>query len=239
MPIWVGCCGFSVKRARYYEHFPVVEVQQTFYQPPRETTLRRWREEAPPTFHFAIKAWQLITHPPTSPTYRRLRTPLTGEKEAYGFFRPTKEVWAAWEVTAHAATVLNARWIIFQCPPSFTPTEEHITYLRDFFQRLPRGPWRLGWEPRGAWPRDIVAMLCEELSLVHVVDPFQQQPVTRGVAYFRLHGKGGYRYQYTEEDLRSLYAMCQPFAETWVLFNNAHMWHDAQTFTTLTAIIQE
>jgi len=56
----------------------VVEVQQTFYQIPRIATGKRWREEAPPDFEFTMKAWQLITHEPSSPTYRRLRTVIPG-----------------------------------------------------------------------------------------------------------------------------------------------------------------
>ena len=31
----VGCCGFPISLRRYAEEFSVVEVQQTFYQPPR------------------------------------------------------------------------------------------------------------------------------------------------------------------------------------------------------------
>ena len=33
MGIKIGCCGFSVRRQEYAAHLPVVEVQQTFYQP--------------------------------------------------------------------------------------------------------------------------------------------------------------------------------------------------------------
>ena len=231
--IWVGCCGFPVKRATYYAHLPVVEVQQTFYNPPRLETAQRWREEAPPDFRFAIKAWQLITHPPSSPTYRRLRTPLSGPRDAYGFFRPTEEVFQAWEVTRDIANALNATWIIFQCPARFTPTDEHIGNLRTFFSYIERGDWRLGWEPRGTWPEDIVRALCHEFDLTHVVDPFAQQPTTSNIAYFRLHGKTGYRYRYTQEDLQALQFWCHSFRESWVMFNNVSMWEDARAFWAL------
>ena len=69
----VGCCGFPGGMRSYFSRFEIVEVQQTFYQPPRMETALRWRREAPADFEFAIKAWQLITHPPSSPTYRRAR----------------------------------------------------------------------------------------------------------------------------------------------------------------------
>lgn len=40
------------------QHFPAVELQTTFYQPPSPELARKWREEAPPDFIFALKAWQ-------------------------------------------------------------------------------------------------------------------------------------------------------------------------------------
>jgi len=33
--IRIGCCGFPVKREKYASRFRLVEVQKTFYQPPR------------------------------------------------------------------------------------------------------------------------------------------------------------------------------------------------------------
>ena len=42
--------------------YRLVEVQQTFYEPPRDGTMRRWRALAPVDFEFTIKAWQLVTH---------------------------------------------------------------------------------------------------------------------------------------------------------------------------------
>jgi uncharacterized protein YecE (DUF72 family) len=36
----------------------VVEVQQTFYQPPRVATLEKWRLDAPANFEFTLEAWQ-------------------------------------------------------------------------------------------------------------------------------------------------------------------------------------
>jgi uncharacterized protein YecE (DUF72 family) len=66
----VGCCGFPQPLVRYAQSFSVVEVQQTFYQPPLLRTLARWRASVPQEFKFTLKAWQLITHEATSPTGR-------------------------------------------------------------------------------------------------------------------------------------------------------------------------
>ena len=72
--------------------------------------------------------------------------------------------------------------------------------------------------------------LCEELELIHCVDPFQRLPVTGGLAYFRLHGRTGYSYRFTEEDLLWLKEQCEPFGEVYCLFNNVSMWESALTF---------
>src|ERR687883_886951 len=94
----VGLCGFTMAFADYVREFPVVEVQQTFYEPPRDATLLRWRRQAPLRFEFTLKAWQLITHDASSPTYRRLRRPLAvADRELVGSFRLTAPVLRAWE----------------------------------------------------------------------------------------------------------------------------------------------
>jgi uncharacterized protein YecE (DUF72 family) len=41
MRVKVGCCGFPLAKAEYYRWFPVVEIQQTFYNPPRTRESRR------------------------------------------------------------------------------------------------------------------------------------------------------------------------------------------------------
>src|SRR5215211_4148447 len=120
----VGCCGFRMAMAEYVAHFQVVEVQQTFYQPPQVQTLERWRAEAPKDFEFTLKAWMLITHEARSPTYRRLKRELTEEeREQCGSFRPTPMVREAWDVTLACARALKARRVLFQCPASFRPTK--------------------------------------------------------------------------------------------------------------------
>lgn len=232
--LMVGCCGFPMARSSYFASFPIVEVQQTFYQPPRRETLLRWRSEAPPDFVFTLKAWQLITHEPSSPTYRRLKNPVPeGKRGNYGSFRQTDEVLAAWEATLEAARALQAAVIVFQSPASFTPTPEHERNLRAFFARARQesGSILLGWEPRRTWQRDIAAELCHELGLILVVDPFITPPPETGPRYFRLHGIGGYRYRYTDDELRQLANWCR--GTTCCLFNNVYMAEDAKRFLTM------
>ena len=81
----------------------------------------------------------------------------------------------------------------------------------------------------------LVAGLCGDLDLVHVVDPLREEPLSKGMRYFRLHGLTGYRYLHTEEDLHAIVRHLTPDAPTYVLFNNLFMGEDAKR---LQAIVQ-
>ncbi len=246
--IKVGCCGFPAARSRYYARFGVVEVQKTFYQPPQQRTLARWRESAPAGFEFTLKAWQLITHTPSSPTYRRLSTPVDPKNEdRYGSFRATDEVLEAWNRTAAAARALRARVVVLQCPASFTPTAENLTSLRRFFERIEREGLLLAWEPRGDWPSDLISGLCRDLALIPCVDPLKNGATGGEPFYYRLHGIGGYRYRHTDADLERLARLCGSAGAAaaacghsdlrrrrgYVMFNNTSMWDDAWRFLRL------
>src|SRR5579883_519654 len=205
----VGCCGYSEARARYYEQFPVVELQDTFYEPPSVALATKWRAEAPPTFRFCMKAWQLITHTPNSRTYQRLKNPISPtERDLYGSFRPTEQVWLAWERTRDLARILQAEIILFQCPASFTPSREHLRDMRGFFQLIQReAPWQLAFEPRGPrWPRELAEEVCQELGLLYCVDPFVSGPVFAQTSYWRMHGGADYQARYSVEQLDTLAA---------------------------------
>jgi uncharacterized protein YecE (DUF72 family) len=230
-----GCCGFRMSRTEYAQRFPVVEVQQTFYQPPQLSTLKRWRADVPDDFEFTLKAWMLITHESRSPTYRRLKKDLSEtERSQCGSFRPTPIVNQAWQTTLECAEALAARRILFQCPASFTPTGEHIEDMHRFFSSIDRqGKLQLLWEPRGAWPDELVRALCQELDLVHVVDPFAARTVTPEFRYFRLHGRKGYRYIYEDAELEELLGMLPEDRTSYVLFNNVRMLEDAARFQDL------
>jgi uncharacterized protein YecE (DUF72 family) len=259
----VGCCGFGIARAKYFQTFSVVEIQQSFYQPPRQDTVKRWRDEAPVDFEFTLKAWQLITHEASSPTYRRLKERLSEkQKTQVGAFRATDVVRRAWDTTLRMARLLTADKVVFQCPASFGPTSENKDCMREFFSRIDRAGVTCIWEPRGKWQTDEIAELCRDLDLVHCVDPFRApadtalapasrrgypgqwpgliglrsgpcESVTAGLHYYRLHGITGYRHQYTGDELRDLLQHRVKDAATYYLFNNVSMYRDASGFKEL------
>jgi uncharacterized protein YecE (DUF72 family) len=230
--IKIGTCGFGRTKEEYVQKLKCVEIQHTFYQPPQIKTLEGWREQVPEDFEFTLKAWQLITHDAKSPTYKRLKKKMTEEELAdAGYFRPTAVVKEAWETILACAGALKARTVLFQCPASLKPTEENIDNIVAFFSGIERGDLNFCWEPRGKdWTDDIVKGICDEFDLWHTVDPFERNTVTPDKSYFRLHGRGGWRYKYEDGELEELASMLPEENLSYVFFNNREMLDDAVRF---------
>lgn len=231
-PVRIGTCGFRNTKEEYAAVLSTVEVQHTFYQPPLAKTLEKWRAAMPADFEFTLKAWQLITHESTSPTYRRLRKVLSEkESDEAGFFKPTEIVKEAWETTLASAKALRARTILFQCPAKFTPLPENIDNMFKFFGGIKRGKLIFVWEPRGKeWTDEIISDVCTKLDLWHVVDPFARRTVTPDRCYFRMHGIPRWRYTYEDEELYELEAMLPKRRISYAFFNNITMRQDAIRF---------
>lgn len=77
-PISIGTCGWSYKGwlgifypdktpageflSAYAKHYPVVEVDSSFYVTPSRRTVEGWRDKTPAAFRFSLKVPQVITH---------------------------------------------------------------------------------------------------------------------------------------------------------------------------------
>lgn len=240
----VGCCGFPVSRAKYYKTFGVIELQSTFYQLPQEKTAERWREEASPDFEFTAKAWQAITHPLSSPTWRRVKRLPDKMRENYGLLRPTRENFAAWDKTLAICRILEAKVCVIQCPPQFGYTKRNMHNMVQFFEDIDRNGMDLAWEPRGNWATRAyeISRLCRNLELIHVMDLLRSEPAhVSTLAYFRMHGLGGkqanYSYQYSNGDISGLsrkvsLLRLKGVKLAYVMFNNISMLRDARRFLT-------
>jgi len=240
--IHTGCCGLAgMGLSRYAELFRVVELQSTFYRLPAVATARGWRSKVPQGFRFTLKAFQGVTHPVSSPTWRRAGRQKPVEKaENYGHLRPTEENFECWRRTMEICRVLDARLCVVQLPPSFTCCEENIGNLMDFFGSVER-PVPVGVELRHrSWDEEHskVENMLKGVGALHVVDPLVKAPAYRGDArYYRLHGLGKrlYSYKYTDEDLSRLkeIVLDGEASEAYVMFNNISMKDDCLRYQRL------
>jgi len=217
--IKAGCCGYPTAMRRYHESFSLVELNSTFYQYPKMSTVEGWRERAPLEFEFTVKAHQDISHK---------------------FKFETKPSLQAFTQMKQICEALNARILLIQTPASLRP--DRLDDAEKFFRGIKNSNLVVAWETRGpAWEepqtRRRLAEVLRELDVPHVTDPFKTLPAyTGGVAYFRLHGLGKqlYYYQFTDDELKKLHALVEPFETerrgVYVLFNNLAMFDDGLRF---------
>ena len=218
--IKVGCCGYPVSMKRYYENFSLVELNTTFYNYPRISTVEGWRAKAPENFEFAVKAHQDISH----------KFRLKPERACLEAFEKMKEI----------CKILKSKILLVQTPASLRP--DKLEDVKEFFSKINREGLTVVWETRGpAWEKTEVrkklADILKELDVPHVTDPFKISPVYTGkIAYFRLHGLGEklYYYQYSDKELKKLHKIVKDYeksaGEVYVLFNNLSMFDDACRF---------
>ena len=224
----VGCAGFGPAPQRYFDELAAVELTQTFIHPPRPRTLTRWREAAPDGFGFVVRAWQLVTHEPSSPSYQQLPRGFTGSLEGAGHLQGSEVVREALAKTFEVARALDAAAVLFETPPSFTPTPTHRGRLTRFFEGCER-PATLVWCPAGLWQADEVVRICRDLQLVPGLDPFtggealEREPSV----YLRPLGLGA-EHRHTEAELRWLASQLVPHERAYCVFGSPWLFDEAR-----------
>ncbi len=226
----VGCCGTAGRTLETYsKYFDAVEIQSTFYKLPKRETALSWRNRVPKGFIFTMKAFQGITHPPDSPTWRKYRKLIESIDESeVGMLVDSEFVHKAWEETISIAKELKAEAIVVQLPPSFSYTRENLQKV----MKLPYRIFKLAVEFRHkSWFGNIckISERLNKMEAVVVWDPLKFGNIKQRTYYYRLHGKNGftnYKYCYSEEEIRKLYDYCRE-RNGFVFFNNVKMWDNA------------
>lgn len=194
MKLLVGTSGFSYKEwlgpfypeklpakqmLRYYaEHFPTVEINNTFYRMPAESMLVQWLEQVPAHFTFTLKAPRRITHD------LHLRE---AESHVSEFARRAGSL----------ADRLGA--LLFQLPPYL---KKDVPRLREFLALLPPGQ-RAAFEFRhDSWQDDeVYDALRSRSAMLCVTDTDQGDTpfvATSDWGYLRLR-----RTHYDDDELRA------------------------------------
>jgi uncharacterized protein YecE (DUF72 family) len=238
--IKVGCCGFPVSKKKYYESLKVVEIQQTFYKLMDEKTIKKWRKEAPNDFEFTFKAFQGITHPAKSPTWKKSgisKEELKKIEKYVGELKWNKITSEYWNKMIEYSKILNSKIIVIQLPTSFKDEEKNIKNAVEFFENA-RDKVKIAVELRG-WKEENKRKICKEFDLIDVVDLNISEPsYYKDVVYSRLHGKYEnnkiiYKYDYSKEELKKIKEKAKKYKECYIMFNNVYMFKNALEFINL------
>ncbi|GAB6068084.1 DUF72 domain-containing protein [Methylothermus subterraneus] len=190
----------------YAQHFNAVELNASFYHLPKEVAVRRWAEQTPPEFRFAVKAWRAITHYHRLADCAELLTTFFRRIELFGE---------------------KLGPVLFQLPPRF-PAD--LPRLAAFLQELPSASYAFAFEFRdGSWHCPPVYELLSRANAAFCVFDLagltSPKAVTADFVYLRLHGHTQrYRGSYSDPLLAAwagwLAAQRARGKKLWVFFDN-------------------
>ncbi len=199
-------------RLRYYaRHFPLVEVDATFYALPAERMAAAWVERVPADFVFGVKAFASLTQHPFVPARlpsdlrAALAPKLARSPRLYPRDLPEEvdaEIWRRFtSAIAPLADAGHLGYVLFQFPKWFPRSRTSLAYLERCAERVPyqiavefRDPSWLAGERAG---RTFEFLRAHHLAYVTVDEP-QGTPAsvppiaeatTDELAVVRFHGR--------------------------------------------------
>lgn len=166
--------------AHYLRDFDTVELNNTFYQLPNESTFDAWRDATPPDFLFAVKGSRFITH----------MIKLKDAQRGLTNFLPRAE---------RLGEKLGP--ILWQLPPRWNVNVER---LEEFLSLLPP-EHRYTFELRHpSWMTDAVYEVLRKYNAAFCIYELAgyQSPIeiTADWTYIRLHGPTRFKYQGSYSD---------------------------------------
>jgi uncharacterized protein YecE (DUF72 family) len=206
--IKVGCSGFPVAQKFYQSKLGLVEMRDLFDKYPRETTLEKWRANAPAGFEFVACASKVITHEQKHPRWGR--------------FQESADTRHAFHQSVKQAKALNARSLVFSLPKNLSAHPDTIGRLQKFFHTKDRGALHLVLDVPRSWPATLVQMLAKSVRFVAAINPLHSKPDPQApMRYYRLGTNKDTNgiYRYSDSELREIKSKCdKPLS--YVIFNN-------------------
>ncbi len=191
--------------AHYARHFDTVEINNTFYRLPAETTFDAWRDQAPVGFLYAVKASRYITH------VRRLRDCAEPLERFLSRVR---------RLGPHLGPIL------YQLPPRWKP---NLDRLARFLALLPPDLTHVVEFRDERWfiPEvfDLLRAHNVAFCIFHMPELETPLEVTADVVYVRFHGAGAlYMGSYPDDVLRTWAARMREWVasglQVYAYFNN-------------------
>jgi uncharacterized protein YecE (DUF72 family) len=221
-PVCIGCSGWNYAswKDEFYEgrpprlwlqhyarFFGTVEVNNTFYRLPLETSVARWVEETPPGFVFAVKGSRYLTH------VKRLSDLDTGVERYYERLRPLV-----------ASPKLGP--VLWQLPANFRRDDERLGAA---LTALPEGRHCFEFRHASWFAEPVYELLrAHDAALVigdrPEVKDFQTFEITTDWTYVRFHyGSRGRDGNYSERELEEWARRFEQWrrdVEIYAYFNN-------------------
>ena len=155
----------------YTAHFNTVEINNTFYQLPKEQTFENWQKQAPEHFLFTVKANRYITH------IKRLKD-------------TAEEINRFLDRTRLLKTKLGP--ILYQLPPNL---KCNIELLESFIKLLPKKHIRVFEFRHESWFQPDIYDLLKKHNATFCIHDMPGKPspriITSDVIYIRFHGPDG------------------------------------------------
>ncbi|RQM97885.1 DUF72 domain-containing protein [Staphylococcus warneri] len=245
----------SDKLKTYASHFPIVELDASYYAIQPERNIKRWISETPERFQFVVKIHQALT------LHADFRDFSDTRQELFDAF---KEMLAPLQESHKLAMVL------VQFPPWFDCSSQNIKYILYVKQQLQDYPMCVEFRHQ-SWFNDqfkeeTLSFLTEHQIIHAVVDEPQVKDasiplvnrITSDIAFVRYHGRNvhgwtkkdmtdqewrdvRYLYNYNETELLDLAQKVkileQKAKQVYVVFNNNSGGHAAQNAKTYQNIL--
>lgn len=220
MEVYIGCSGWNYKdwRGKFYPEklaqknwlpfyakaFNTVEVNNTFYRLPKDSTLENWERTAPEDFNFTLKGSRYVTQ------MKKLNDPVESLKKFES-----------------AAAVMKKKLscILWQLPPNLHRNDEKLI---NFCEALNRNNKNVIEFRHDSWfdPEVYDILKKYEITFCSLSSPefSEEMIVTSPIGYVRFHGKGKnwYDYYYSMDELREWHQKItiSGVREVYVYFNN-------------------
>jgi len=238
----------------YSGHFPIVEVDTSFYAIPSQTSIEKWCNETPDNFQFIVKSYQGMTG------HNRGEIPFETRNDMFNSFIESANVFKN-----HGK--LGA--ILVQFPPWYDCNVKNINYIRYIKEQLRGFPVAIEFRNQ-TWyagqmrhkmlkflnENDLIHTVCDEPQAGSGSVPLVSEATTDQVIV-RIHGRNihGWRsagqkenwrevrflYDYNEEELQGLAQIIlqlkQQAKDVYVLFNNNSGHHAAKNAKQLQSIL--
>ncbi|AZP04512.1 DUF72 domain-containing protein [Jeotgalibaca ciconiae] len=239
------CPNPKRKLEDYAAHFPVVELDTSFYAIPSEKNINSWIQKTPDVFQFIPKAYAALTK----------------HKDWHQEFDSIKKMFEIYK-KAFEPMIMSGKVkaFLFQFPPNFTCNREHVEYMR-LIRRLMRDlPIAVEFRHRSWYSEEFkegTLNFLREMAFIHVVVdqpqtpnnsvPFTPIATNSDKTIIRLHGRNyegwlgedaenwravrtlyNYRDDELEEFKQTALALVNDSKEVTVIFNNNSGGHAAQ-----------